>query len=50
MLVANKLSIDYIKSPFWPQNIMFGTNESPEKFENCLNKYLNFHKIMQKSF
>ena len=31
-LVANKLSIYYIKCPFWPQNLMFVTTGSPEHF------------------
>ena len=46
--VANKLSINYIKCLFWPQNLMFVTTGCPEQLEKCLKKYLNLHKSLAK--
>ena len=35
-LVANTPSFHCIKCPFWPQNLMFGTTGSPEKFTKLM--------------
>ena len=40
-LVANKPPIYYSKSPFWPQNLMFGTSGSLEQLENLMKKHLS---------
>ena len=49
MLVANKLSFQSIKYPFWTQNLIFGTIVCPEQFEKCMKKHINIHKSLTKA-
>ena len=37
----------YLKCPFWPYNLIFGATESPEEFENCMEKHLNLCKTLK---
>ena len=49
LLVASKLPIYYIKSPFWPQYLKLGTTGSPDQFEKIMKKHLYLHKTLTES-